>query len=118
VAARLRETHRRKEKENLMTEVTGSVDVAADATVERDSADEHSPKGGGFFRFLLIGLVIGAAIAFFSGRGGDDDDEDFGEENWIEVKHEASDTGASVPTAVPSGAAQASNGAEAGESAQ
>ena len=102
-----------------MTEVKGSVDATADTMEERDSADEPAHKGGGgFFRFLLIGLVIGAAIAFFSGRGGDDDEEDFGEENWIEVKHEASDTGASVPTAVPTGAAQASNGAETGESAQ
>jgi hypothetical protein len=99
-----------------MTDETGA---AADTADEREYMDEQSHKGGGgFFRFLLIGLVIGAAIAFFSGRNGDDDDEDFGEENWIEVKHETSDTGASVPTAVPSGAAQASNEADADESAQ
>ena len=93
-------------------------EVTAPAEAAEDTMEEQSHKGGGFFRFLLIGLVIGAAIALFSRRGGGDDDEDFGEENWIEVKHEDSGAGASVPTAAPTGAAQASNGADAAESAQ
>ena len=66
---------------------------AADAAVgQADSLQEAlgvKPKkrSGGFLRFLLLGLAIGALIAIFSRRG-DDGEDDFGEENWIEVKHD------------------------------
>jgi hypothetical protein len=81
-----------------MSEVSGTA-YAGDETDVREEAGRK--RGGGFFRFLFFGLIIGAAIALFSRRGGGEDDEDFGEENWIEVKHEDSGTGASVPTAAP-----------------
>jgi len=81
-----------------MSEESGTA-YAGEETVEQKDAGHK--RGGGFFRFLFIGLIVGAAIALFSRRGGGDDDEDFGEENWIEVKHEDTGTGASVPTAAP-----------------
>jgi hypothetical protein len=67
---------------------------SAEAVVAQAQPPVEKPekKRGGFLRFVLVGLVIGAAIAFFSQRGGDDD-EDFGEENWIEVKHDEAGTG-------------------------
>lgn len=71
--------------------VAASAAQAADQVREvanTQMEEQETKSGGGFFRFLLIGLLIGAAIAWFSrGRGGDED-EDFGEENWIEVKHD------------------------------
>ena len=93
------------------------VDAAAQGAEETAELDQQGgegsrKRGGGFFRFLFIGLILGAAIALFSRRGGGDDDEDFGEENWIEVKHEDSGTGASVPTAASSADAKPAAGSE------
>ncbi len=98
----------------LETAVQGA-EVSADEENQEEASS--GKRGGGFFRFLFIGLVIGAAIALFSRRGSGEDDEDFGEENWIEVKHEDSGTGAAVPTATPvSPAKPATEASSAGES--
>jgi hypothetical protein len=95
-----------------MSEVNGTA-YAGDETDEHEGAGHK--RGGGFFRFLFIGLIVGAAIALFSRRGGGDDDEDFGEENWIEVKHEDSGAGASVPTATPNSDAKPAEAGASGE---
>ena len=72
-----------------------SAKVEDDVPVEEQaSAEKHF--GGGFLRFVLVGLILGGLIAYFRQRGGDDD-EDFGEENWIEVKHDESGSGPARP---------------------
>jgi hypothetical protein len=75
------------------------------ATPAADAAPQR--KGGGFLRYLLLGLIIGGLVAYFGQRdkGGDGD---LGEENWIEVKHD--NTGpaqqdATKPTPGPAAAA-------------
>jgi hypothetical protein len=60
------------------------------------SSDEQEAKGG-FLRYLVVGMIIGGLIAYFSQRAGSNDDEDFGEENWIEVKHDEAGTGPAMP---------------------
>jgi hypothetical protein len=98
-----------------MSEVNGTA-YAGEDTAETDEQEAAGRKrGGGFFRFLFIGLILGAALALFSRRGGGDDDEDFGEENWIEVKHEDSGTGASVPTATPNSDVKPAEAGASGE---
>jgi hypothetical protein len=85
-----------------------------------DAMDEGLPlqtestprRRGGFLRFLLLGLLVGGLVAFFN-RGGDDEDEDFGEENWIEVKHD--ETGPAMPGTTPAPAEAAAEPAAAPE---
>jgi hypothetical protein len=96
-----------------MSEVSGTAYAGEEADEHEDAGRK---RGGGFFRFLFIGLILGAAIALFSRRGSGDDEEDFGEENWIEVKHEDSGTGAAVPTAAPN--SDVKPAAEAGASGE
>lgn len=96
-----------REKEDLVSEAAAAQAAEETAEIQAQSEEQSRKKGGGFFRFLFIGLIIGAAIALFSRRGGDED-EDFGEENWIEVKHEDTGSGAAVPTAAPASGAEAS----------
>lgn len=69
--------------------VAEAAETVAESLGEKPAAKR---SGGGFFRFLVFGLIVGAVIAYFTQRGGDDD-EDFGEENWIEVKHDESGSG-------------------------
>ncbi len=76
-------------------------------------------KRGAPFLTRMEGVLIGAAIAFFSRRGGDDDDEDFGEENWIEVKHDESGPAAQpAPAATSAPAAKVEPVAESKGSAE
>ena len=79
---------------------------AVDALPSTQPAAEKE-RSGGFLRFLLIGIFVGAIIAIFSRRG-DDEDEDFGEENWIEVKHdETGPVAAAPPTSSPAASSMA-----------
>jgi hypothetical protein len=68
---------------------------SASAPIEKSLPEEKPAEkrsGGGSFRFVLLGLIVGGLVAYFMQRGGDDDEE-FGEENWIEVKHDEAGTG-------------------------
>ena len=76
-----------------VSDLADAADSLAES-VDEQPAEERS--GGGFFRFVLVGLLIGALVAYFTQRGGDED-EDFGEENWIEVKHDETGTGPARP---------------------
>jgi uncharacterized protein YbjQ (UPF0145 family) len=88
--------------------VSDSAKAAApdDVTADVETSEEER-SGGGFLRFVFVGLILGALIAYFSQRGGEDD-EDFGEENWIEVKHDESGSGPAHPDqATPASSASA-----------
>ncbi len=81
----------------------------SDAEPEGKEPPMEEQSGGGFWRFVLVGLIVGALVAYFTQRGGEDD-EDFGEENWIEVKHDEGGTGPArtdqAPQAASSGPAE------------